>query len=426
MSSAPIIVNYQQIVDGFGCGTEAVAKLSGPPGRDDLEAAMFAATMQRALDALHEAQVVPDVMTSPDDPVAAALQTVLSENAHNLGVPTQIPAGGRELRLGDFDPRWAKSLVGLIKMHLNVGKFDFREGPTTGDPIPDQARIGILGDWGTNLYGAPHCAEAIKDDGNFNALIHLGDVYYTGSKSEVEGRFLAEWPFLRNVVNRACNSNHEMFSGGVPYAQQTLTRFKQPSSLFWLENKHWVLLGLDTAYVDGELGPLQVDWMTTVCAKAADEKKRVLLFSHHQPWRTDNGEEQPLVKPIRKVLGENRVAGWYWGHEHLCSLFEAHPKWEMWGACIGHSGFPYVRLSDAKDERWERVGDPVADNGAWHKIPARRTVAGVLLDGPNRWIENHEDKFGPNGYAVLELDGEHLRELIFTPSGEQIHERALA
>lgn len=434
MSTAPIIVNYSQITNGFAGGArEAIDSFAGARQGDDLESAMYLATFERAMAALRDAEVEADVMTSPDDPVAATLQTVLAENAHELGVPLDAAAGGREIALDQFDIRWARSLIGLMKMHLNVGKFDFRPGPTRADAIPDKARIGILGDWGTNLYGAPHCSRSLMDDEDgFDAIVHLGDVYYTGSKNEVQGRFLAGWPFRQGTLNRACNSNHEMFSGGVPYAQQTLTRFEQSSSLFWLENTSWVLLGLDSAYDDGKLGPLQVDWITTICERAASTNKRVLFFSHHQPWRTDTGEEQvELVAPIRRVLTSGQVFGWYWGHEHLCSLFEPHPTWQMWGACVGHSGFPYTRLKAATGGQWRPSGDPVADDGRWHAVPQRGAGAttvpqGLLLDGPNIWIPGHEAKFGPNGFAVLELDGEHLRELVFSASGEQVHERELA
>jgi hypothetical protein len=429
VSRAPVIVNFAQIVDGFGEGHEAVAKLTGasqPDRPDDLESAMVMASIQRALGALDEAQVERDVMSSPDDPVAAAVQTVLAEQADKLGTPEPLPAGGREIRFDNYDIRWAKDLMGLVKGRLNIGKFDFLPGPLVGEPIPNKTRIAVLGDWGTNAYGAPHCADAIRADGDFGAAVHLGDVYYSGSDSEVHGRFLAEWPFLPGVVNRACNSNHEMFSGGKPYVNLTLHRFGQSSSLFWLENDHWILLGLDSAYDDGTIGPLQADWVQGICdqARRSTPAKKVVLMSHHQPWRTDSGEEQHLVDPIRPLLEAGSITGWYWGHEHLAALFEPHETWDMWGACIGHSGFPYVRI--AGKHRWKQVGDPVADDGLWHAVPSRHgSPEGVHLDGPNPWIPGHESKFGPNGYAVLELDGPQLQETVYTPSGAAIHQRAL-
>lgn len=421
MANEPIIVNFGQLTEGFGSGDEAVAGLAAPGPTDDLEAAMVVATLQRGVAALEDAQVEPDVMSSPDDPVAAVLQSLLAENAASLGTPAPLAAGGREVRFDQYDIRWAKTLVGLIKTRLNIGKFDFRAGPTSATVIPSRTRVAVLGDWGTNLYGAPLVAESVQSDGDFGVLIHLGDVYYSGSAAEVQGRFLAEWPRVPGAINRACNSNHEMYSGGKPYVEQTLSAFQQSSSLFWLENDHWVLVGLDSAYDDGKIGPLQNDWLRVICDRAGP--KRVVLFSHHQPWRTDNGDQQHLVDPILDLLRTGRIAGWYWGHEHLCSLYEPHPLWEMWGACVGHSGFPYPRLDV---DHWLQEGAGVAEDGAWHQMPARdHTPRGLLLDGPNQWINGHESKFGPNGYAVLELDGPNLRELVFSATGQEINARAL-
>ena len=94
-----------------------MANLTGAPetGRpDDLESAMVMASIQRALSALHQAQVERDVMSSPDDPVAAALQTVLAEHADELGTPEPLPAVGRQIRFDNYDIRWAKDLMGLV------------------------------------------------------------------------------------------------------------------------------------------------------------------------------------------------------------------------------------------------------------------------------------------------------------------------
>jgi hypothetical protein len=327
------------------------------------------------------------------------------------------------VQFDEYDPRWITTVFGLVKEHLNMGRFDFRPGPRAGHPFPDVTRVAVLGDWGTNLYGAPHVAASVQDDGRFGVVLHLGDVYYSGSTDEILGRFLAEWPQVPGAVNRACNSNHEMFSGGKPYVAQTLSRFEQSSSLFWLENRHWVLLGLDSAYDDGVFGPLQVEWVRAVTWGAAARGKKVVLFSHHQPWRTDTGEPQRLADGIADVLEAGRVSAWYWGHEHLCALYEPHADWGLTGGCIGHSGFPYRRL-DVGD--WPKTED-VAEAGAWHALPARGGVpAGLLLDGPNRWISGHESTFGPHGYAVLEFDGPALREVVHTASGVPIHERVVA
>ena len=93
--------------------------------------------------------------------------------------------------------------------------------------------MALLGDWGTGLYGAVPCAESIRrDGGRFDLLMHLGDVYYSGTRREVRERFLNVRPFREDAVNRFINSNHEMYSGGHAYFRDTLPTFGQESSYF--------------------------------------------------------------------------------------------------------------------------------------------------------------------------------------------------
>jgi hypothetical protein len=49
----------------------------------------------------------------------------------------------------------------------------------------------------------------------------LATVYYSGTTSEIDDRFIAFWPNVTGAENRACNSNHEMYSGGHGYFDRT-------------------------------------------------------------------------------------------------------------------------------------------------------------------------------------------------------------
>ena len=40
----------------------------------------------------------------------------------------------------------------------------------------------------------------------------------------------------------------------------------------------------------------------------------------------------------------------------------------------------------------------------------------VVLEGPNPYIKDEEDKFTPHGYAVLNLDGPTLKEQVLDPN----------
>ena len=68
-----------------------------------------------------------------------------------------------------------------------------RTKKAAAEPLPDEARIAVLGDWGTGLYGAPLVAKAIRGDvQGFQLLLHLGDVYYSGSANEISSS-VSEW-----------------------------------------------------------------------------------------------------------------------------------------------------------------------------------------------------------------------------------------
>jgi hypothetical protein len=60
--------------------------------------------------------------------------------------------------------------------------------------MPDDARITVVGDWGTGMYGAPKTARTIAGLGDqYFMQLHLGDIYYSGTPTEVTGRFLNVW-----------------------------------------------------------------------------------------------------------------------------------------------------------------------------------------------------------------------------------------
>jgi len=83
-------------------------------------------------------------------------------------------------------------------------------------------------DWGTGLTESDLVMARLTTH-NPAYLIHLGDVYYAGTKKEERGPFfLAHWPTTPEGRSFTLNSNHEMYSGGHGYFNVALadTRFK--------------------------------------------------------------------------------------------------------------------------------------------------------------------------------------------------------
>lgn len=230
------IVNFAQLSRSYGGrGSEAVAEAAD----GDADGAAFVGA---ALAVLEDEFCDPDVLCAPNDRRAALLQSFLAEQADSSGKVAPVGAGAREAVFDRSDVGWVRAFLPWAREKLDIPKRLPR--PSFADDalvLPSTASVGLLGDWGTGLYGAPACAHSILRDGGYHALVHLGDVYYSGTRREVRRHFLDLWPRVPNAINRACNSNHEMYSGGEGYFGETLLDFQQPSSTFLLENSHWVL-----------------------------------------------------------------------------------------------------------------------------------------------------------------------------------------
>lgn len=233
----------------------------------------------------------------------------------------------------------------------------------------------------------------------------------------MQERFGALWP-KNAALNRAINSNHEMYSGGHAYFDITLKTFGQTSSYFALQNGHWLLVGLDSAYQDHDLAGAQVEWLQEVLKNAGDRK--VVLMSHHQPFSQFEKGGEKLVAKLGALLGSQKIFAWYWGHEHRCMLYDKHPAWGMYGRTVGHGGFPYFREKKLDDL------PQVAGLPQWRQVASASVVpGGMVLDGPNDYIKGHEAKYGPNGYMTLELDGPHLNEIVHAADGTALYDRQL-
>jgi hypothetical protein len=234
----------------------------------------------------------------------------------------------------------------------------------------DAGRIAALADWGTNLYGAPVSAASIRRTGGYEMLLHLGDIYYSGTEKETKKRFIDAWPKDAGKVSRALNGNHEMYSGGFAYYDQILPHFQQPSSYFAVQNGHWVLIGLDTANTDHGLDAQQATWLKRVVQNAGSRK--VILFSHHQPFSRLDKQGPGLQNALADLFQNKSITGWYWGHEHDCIIYEKHQNFGLLGRCIGHGGIPSPRKSKVTDA-------PIEKKSGWRHVETARGEPGCTL-----------------------------------------------
>lgn len=388
---------------------------------DHLEQALLLNRYNRVMEKV-EAATGPseDVLVTVQDREASIAQSRLAEAAE-AGRP--LAAGGLEAKFGEGAGGgdiwgWFKSLFD----HIDKGGWHpiVRPPSDAVGSFADVGRIAVISDWGTNLYGAPVSAKSISADGRWEMVLHLGDIYYSGTKSETTKRFLDVWPKAAGKVSRALNGNHEMYSGGYAYFDEVLPAFAQASSYFAVQNAHWLLVGLDTAHTDQTTDAEQVAWLERIVA--ARGARKVVLFSHHQPFSAIDHVKPLLRTAIGVLLGQGKITAWYWGHEHNCVIFDKHPEWGLLGRCVGHGGIPHPRLDLVKQAPVEKATAGVK----WHRLPANAGSPSCLfLDGPNLLIAGEEEKFGPHGYLTLDFNGAALTERIHLPDGTTILEQAV-
>lgn len=239
----------------------------------------------------------------------------------------------------NLDPRWAEVVWAKAKQWLK-GKHNFTTHTSPNDfqfQMNDETTIAIVGDWGGGNAAAQAVADQIKKI-NPDHVIHLGDVYYAGTPKEVQERFLQYWPSRQDPGRSfALNSNHEMYSGGYGYFDTILPQFKQPASYFSLANQNWRFIGLDTGYVEHDLTPPQVDWLTS---QFQGNNPRTILLSHHQLFSAyENTDASHLLSRVKPFLDAKQIYGWIWGHEHLCVAYQEHMG--IKAVCLGNGCFPY-------------------------------------------------------------------------------------
>ena len=402
------------------------------PARDRASDLLLLARYEQIMERLRqETEAASDtVLVTAQDREVSLLQSALAREAARVealakdaSLTSPLGPGGQEVKFGTGMSGgdwfgWARSLLDWVDRRS--AHPIMRPGSATPDTLPNIARVAMAGDWGTGLYGAPKIADRIKALGGFDLLLHLGDVYYSGTEQEIQERFLDLWPFHAGRIHRALNSNHEMYSGGYGYFQLTLPAFKQPASYFALANDHWVLVGLDTAYVDHDIDIAQVAWLNLVVQNA--QGRKVVLFSHQQLFSRLDNQGPKLDQALRHLLERQAITAWYWGHEHQCVIYDAHPRYGLLGRCLGNGGIPEARKTDVRKAPTERTEGPVQ----WKRLSATSDSPSCLaLDGPNPDIPGEEEKFVPHSFMTLEFDGPRLRERVILPDGRVVFDNTI-
>jgi hypothetical protein len=319
-----------------------------------------------------------------------------------------------------FDIRWLESLATLWENFYKKA-FDFGDEAPPIIQYPNRSlNLAIVGDWGTGEWGVDpaHCpSQKIADFINRDPpdmTIHLGDVYYSGTRGEEVANLVHPWP-RGTWGNFTLNSNHEMYSAGYGYYQKALHDpiFSRQGkrSCFAVEMDDWIILGLDSAYysspyglyMHGALWPKNMEPGRSpqfqLISRVATIGKPIILLTHHNPLKVDGtvDDKSLLFDQVTNAFAGSGIlpAYWYYGHVHLGAAYtqSSAPTGKINYRCAGHGGLPWGHAK-ALDK---------AGNVAWFE-------ATPVIDSPNNRVVN--------GFATLRGFEKKVQETFYTEDGD--------
>lgn len=251
--------------------------------------------------------------------------------------------------------------------------------------LPANAKVAIVGDIGTGTDIAAATLLALllfKPD----AILHVGDVYYSGTRYEFEHRLIN---MLKAAMTAAGHfapfftvpGNHEYFTGNVPYfecldANVLVQRpdQRQRASYFSLQSEDgaWQFLGMDTGYYGHYLA-------------ISDAQQRAALALLHQadPHVSADQPIQKLPPNTEMVLLRDDEAQW---QRHRIASFPGqsillshHPLYSQTVPCGIDQAKTATGAPDPKD-----LNRPGVDTAIW------RQLGRYFGDKVPAWFWGHE------------------------------------
>ncbi len=309
------------------------------------------------------------------------------------GNAARVAALQADTQYSQCDPGWFKVILNYVGFLAASGMRDdipyIRAAQVSASPLPLKpgATVALIGDWGTGTAEATAMLTQVaahKPD----VLIHLGDIYYSGTPSECQDNF-------KNVIDRVfgrpanpmpvftLSGNHDMYSGGEGYYGLLPTlnapEIRQPASFFCLrstDNK-WQFAAMDTGLhdndpfnVDTVLTFLETDEQAWLAARIAEFAGKTILLSHHQLFSAlaqigpvNAAGQLEAVNPYLMTsyvafaeAAKQKIAAWFWGHEHMLTIYEPYQGLEK-GRCVGCGAIP-VAAADAPYTPLKNLADP--------------------------------------------------------------------
>ncbi len=349
-----------------------------------------------------------------------------------------------------LDPLWMLVLVYyfLYKYIIpgEVHPFVTKPSNMLIDLTLPSAKIAVLGDWGTGKWKdgkEAKCAAQLVIEGitslNPDYIIHLGDVYYAGTRKEEQEHLLALLPDDFRGKLYTMNSNHEMYDGANGLFKVAISdpRFgpQRGRTYFSIEIGEWVLVGLDSAYYDESA--LYMDGaihskkggqeQAAFLSEKAKLGKKLMLFTHHNGIEYDASKlNDPLWGQICSALDGKTPDVWYWGHVHngivykdtkdalpilkgVTSIHGNVPKLR----CCGHASIPFGN----------GTGLYKTVDGVQETIAPVEYYTHTPLNAPHSTPSQHLRVL--NGFAMLEINGSDLTETFYEVSNQHPKPKAV-
>lgn len=293
------------------------------------------------------------------------------------------------------DPRWTDIAKRYRTLRERRQSIPYRP-PAGGVPIPmpSQARVALLGSWGT---GTPAAQQVIRQVAQMSphVAIHLGGIYYSGTSYEVEERFYQPWTSALppgKVSSFALCGEHELYSGGEAYYEM-VGRLGQPASSFCLQNDFWQILAIDTAV--NSLGPqsttflepAEQQWLAQQISAAG--ARRTLLLSYHHLFSALSGYplNGTLLSQLTPLLPS--ITAWFWADELNLNIY--HPYMGVLARCAGNSGLP--RTPVPPTDLNAQVPLSYCHQGSTGEL-VNLTYTILDLNGPSAQVSYYENRQG--------------------------------
>lgn len=265
---------------------------------------------------------------------------------------------------------------------LSYGVIDWR--------LPNDARVAVIGDWGTGMADAYGLLVDLLKNHRPDAIIHLGDIYYSGTPEECSHSFVKPIAKAFDAVLGpgeripvfTLPGNHDYYALGYGFYPMLtslnahLPSARQLASYFCLrtEDDGWQFLGMDTGYEDSnpanQLNPLyagprvqptEVTWHRD---KLVNFSGATILLSHHQVFTanakingaTSSQSEFPYLNPFLlsafQPFFRRKIAAWLWGHEHNFVLYQDGVFGLAKGRLEGASAFEEMAGEDPYENKY--------------------------------------------------------------------------